>query len=918
MKKILPFLLVYSSANICSAQTDSLSKVDSSSFRTTTGCNVPTYTTRHIPFDYVANFSRIIDGKVAGIQSTNGGGQPGSDAALMIRGYSTRLGDNKPLIVVDGFPYFGELSSLDPMDLESVTILRDAMSSIEYSQYENANGVVKVITKKGKRKQGLTVEGRVGITTNALRSYKTMGVDEYYETAFDGLRNDFLGPGVSNSEAANFASNNLVAYLGSNAYKDIPDNQIINPATGKLNNPGAALKHNDDWNKELRRVGLHHSYNLSFGNATDKTDYTFNAGYVKEQGYIPNTSFERLNARLNVNHKFTNWLSAGVNAAGSMGTQHLMNLDGSASYNNPIFFANAIAPIYPVYYRNAAGEKEIDPATGDYVYDFTNKAFVGAPYNPLASINHHTNRYATNSLTVLPHVRVGFLKYFSFTSSAFINTFSQQRLIESVTQLPPFEFYGRSSNDRNVTNYSLKQLLSWERQIGKHGFDAQASIEMFNSKERVADTAYDVSGMSQGLKERLNQKATVGVGIFRYSLSGKYYAEAAFSLSNRKTSRRREESASNYSFGMGWNISEETFLRNSDFVSLLKLRASYGTQTGRNIYTPIYFSDEYGSYTLTNLCRQFNAGLDFGFFNRRLNGSIDYYTRSTPFETFITYNPSAGMQDRMILKGFETVNRGIEVSLDIDVIREKAITWNVALNASGYKSKLSKNESSFKRLPLAWGLLENGRSTTNWFMPESAGVDPATGQELWHAADAPSGKTNNYMLAAEINNRVDAGQYQPTVFGGLQNLFLIGKFDFRFNLTYSLGGKLYDAVYQQLMSGEAGANYSADLANRWTPENTNTDVPKATVGMGQVIGASTRFLRSASFLNIRTVTLGYTFKEKGTGNKQPKSLRVYITADNLWLFAAHRGMNPQDNFDGITRFSYSPARTILFGVSVGL
>jgi TonB-linked SusC/RagA family outer membrane protein len=922
MYKTLPFfssLLIYTTSY---AQVDSNVDTSKLDLLMTDSTDARGYVmVQEIPnLEYSPNLSRLIDGKVAGVQSSNGGGQPGSDAALMIRGYSTRLGDNSPLIVVDGFPYFGELSSIDPADVETITILKDAISSIEYSQYGNANGVIKVVTKKGKRKHGLTVEGRVGITTNALPSYKTMGVDEYYETAFDGLRNHAMSSGLSSSEAANFAANNLIEYLGYNAYKDIPDNQIINPETGKLNNPGPAKKHNDDWNKELRRIGLHHSYNLSFGNATDKTDYTLNAGYIKEQGYIPNTSFERLNARINVHHKFTNWLSAGINAAGAIATQHLMNADGSAEYNNPVFFAQAIAPIYPIYYRNAAGEKELDPATGEYMYDFSRRAF-GDGVNPLASLNDHTNRHKTNSLTVIPYLQFKFLKDFRFTSYFFRHYVKTERLQKHVTLQSPFDFTGMGLHERWVSNYSFRQKLEWEKQMGAHNLDVAAGMEYFSTEDNQTDKSNTVAGGSSSWENRVVKISFFGLGMVKYNFANKYFAEASFNFGRQGTSdhapRDRYVPLSNYAFSLGWAIGEEQFLKYSSVLSQLKLRGSYGTQTGRIIYSTSYAGLDYATYSLSDQCKQINAGIEFGILKNRIAGTLEFYSRNLPYET-INLSTDPRKRSLILLKDFETTIKGIELNLSANVIRKKNFTWNVLFNASGYKSTISTSGSTQERFIFINGVLADGLSTTNWSLPESVGIDPVTGLERWYAAEAPGRETNNYVLATEINNKVNAGQYQPTVFGGLQNLLLIGKFDFSFNLTYSLGGKLYDAVYQHLMSGKAGVNYSADLAHRWTPENTSTDIPKATLGRGQVIGASTRFLRSASFLNIRTVTLGYTFKENSGGSKQPKSLRVYVTADNLWLFTAHRGMNPQDNFDGITRFSYSPARTILFGVSVVL
>jgi len=875
-------------------------------------------------YQYGLNFTKMIEGRIPGLQSTNGGGQPGSSADLMLRGYSTLdvipslntgLADNKPLIVLDGFIYTGDIASIDPRDIDVVSVLKDAGTLFEYAAYGNANGVIVITTKRGHEKKKLQVDARAGIITAALQDYNTMNPQQFYETSFDAIRNAALSQGFTPSEAARYAADNLIPILAYNAY-NVPDNQLIDPNTGKVSS-GASLIHHDDWKKEARRVGLHHSYNLSFENRDDKTDYRLSSGYAKEQGYMLNTGYERFNIRLDGNHKFRPWLQAGINTSGALSAQQQLTGGGATGYSNPVMVSQMMAPIYPVYYRGADGEKEIDPVTGDYRYSFDKRAF-GSGTNALAIQRYSQNVFHTTSFTLRPYVSLNFLKHFSFTSFFNLGYFRTGHDVSSLKNYLPLTNFNTVDQTSWGLNYQFRQELSWSKKIKEHSFSMKAVVE--NQRNEVYDKYDEFSGDGSHVLSYRNQngvKAMVVQGVGEYNFKERYFVSGGIGHNDINSGTLPYDLSSvNYYANLAWVLSNENFLKEQSLIDLLKIKASYGNVLKKTSF--FYNNDIYSSMSFGNQSRQlFSIAMDFALLRGRVRGDIAFYNRNTPASTFIklSTNPLP-----IPLTGFELNNKGVEASVGISLIRKYTISWDININVAHYRTTMAKMPEGIDSFYYGIGVAYKGASFPNFFLPESAGVDPATGKERWYYTDAAGQriKTSDFHLAQDVYSMVNAGSVSPILFGGVQNTISAGRFSFFINLTFGLGGKVYDNVYASLMdTRDLGHSYAADLLDRWTPDNKNATIPKAEYGAVSI--ASTRFLKSASCLNIRSVSAGYdAIEEKSRSNKTLKSLRVYISGDNLWLFAAGKGLNPQGSFNGISGFVYGPARAILLGVSVGL
>ncbi len=333
------------------------------------------------------------------------------------------------MIVLDGAPYDGDITSINPLDIGSVTLLKDATATSLYGA-RGANGVLMITTKKGKKeeKPQISVDARVGIVGRALPEYSRI-TDEraYYETAWEYYRNGLVAGGQTKEEAGKVASGlttspGIIKQLGGyNAY-NVPDKELIDPVTGKLN-PNASLRYHDDWQKELLRTGIRQDYNLNVSGGSDKTDYFFSVGYLKEQGFVKYSNYDRLQARLNINSQVTDWLKAGLNMSGALSNQRYFSNteDGSnAPGGNPFYTSRMIAPIYPVYWRDSTNQTVIDPATGEAKLDWSDavkdpnfsmgtRAF-GSSSNILGSMKLDDDSRKMANMTANSYLEAAFLK----------------------------------------------------------------------------------------------------------------------------------------------------------------------------------------------------------------------------------------------------------------------------------------------------------------------------------------------------------------------------------------------------------------------------------------------------------------------------------------------------------------------------
>ncbi|MBW6537883.1 MAG: SusC/RagA family TonB-linked outer membrane protein, partial [Mariniphaga sp.] len=341
----------------------------------------------------VSNISRALEGSVAGVQTTSSTGQPGTGASVRIRGMGSLSASSSPLYVVDGIPYEGNINNISQVDIESMTVLKDASATAIYGA-RAANGVILITTKRGTSSAPrISVDSRIGINSKAYKGYDVMtDPSEYYETFWEGLRNDrYYRNNYSFVDAGYYASNRLIKFtnptgatewmLGYNNY-DVPDNQVIDPLTGRLN-PNARLLYQENWEDEVFENGIRQEHSVSMSGVSSGTNYFMSFNYLDDEGYSPNSGFERYTTRLKLAQDVTKWLK--INGNVSYVRTNTLNPTSTGSSSANIFYvAQVVAPIYPIYQHNPDGSLDLDK-NGNKQYDFGDRDDMKRPVMPIAN-----------------------------------------------------------------------------------------------------------------------------------------------------------------------------------------------------------------------------------------------------------------------------------------------------------------------------------------------------------------------------------------------------------------------------------------------------------------------------------------------------------------------------------------------------
>lgn len=925
----------------------------------------------------ITNAVKALDG-VPGIQMTSGGGQPGDDPQLMMRGQGSLSASSSPLLVVDGAIYAGSYSSINPLDIATISLLKDATASSLYGA-RGANGVILITTKKGKGiktgKPQINVDLSVGTVNRMLPFYEKLGTKEYYEISWGSSKRFGI------TDPNEWMSSVLGGY---NAY-NVPAEGLIGQ-DGKVV-PNAELKYNDNWFEAVSRTGIRRQFNLSVANSSDNSDYYFSLGYNNDPGVIKNSSYERITSLLNVNANVTRWLRSGIKLQATYDDQRFF-ISTNTAFVNPFFTAQVVSPTYSIYLRDNAGNIQYDE-NGNPKYDFGNNPQYGQDrhfsknMNVLSSLEIDENSSKSLFGAGIMYLEATILK--DFKARAEINVdylTSTGTNYQNLLYGDAASISGRST--RTLTTrytYTFRQLLSWHPTWGifgdvesGHSLDAFVSHENYLLSRQVGqvartgftDLAYKEPGAgavnesSDGFLDELAMESYIA--SVSYNFKRKYNFTANF---RRDASSRFSPTArwgNFYSVGAGWIMTEEDFLKGKvSWLNELKLRMSYGVQGNENLgggtsyyawmatyfynpnaNNPGYSFNTWGNPNLKWENNQIiNPGVDFALFNNRLTGSVDYYVRSTKDLLWVRpYAPSTGIggiQDN--IGGLR--NTGVELSITGSPVVTKNFKWDVFLNAQRIRNKVTEVQGDRDTLYTGIGIFTKGLANGTYFMPKFAGVqadnDAAAGfrggDELWYVnyvrdangdlVAAPEGTvTNDYQLANLVENRRLMGSTWRDVDGSIRNVLTYKNFSLDFLITFGVGGKFFDNVYYTLMQPDndfQGNAWHADMSRSWTENNHNTDVPRADLTDVNIGNASDRFLVSNSFLKIQNINLSYNLPDSWVKKAGMQSGRVYVAMDNVYLLAGRKGLDIQQSLFGTSDFSqYFPYRTIMFGVRLGL
>ena len=909
-----------------------------------------------------------LEGKATGVQFTSPSGQPGSSPGIVIRGVGTLNGSSSPLFIVDGIQYEGALSTINQEDIESFTILKDAASTSLYGS-RAANGVVLITTKSGSKgdiKTNISVQ--TGFVNRGIKNYDAITPGQYYETMWEALKNSTAGGGNPD-----YATANIYNSLGYNPF-NVPNNQIVG-TDGKLN-PNASLIYKSlDWFDVMDKTGIRSNYNINISGGGDKHKVFFSTSLLDEEGYVLKTGYKRLTTRLNADFELNDWLTMGGSANITISESKGPSLDNLGSVVNPFAFSKNMGSIYPVYVNDLQGNLVLD-AAGKPVFDNGE----GYPQYNINSRPINLGRHALQEL-LLNDERdrdntYGFRYYADFKIIEGLNFklnygsdinegLEKEYENDIIGDAQGTGRYSETRSRREVENFN--QIITFNKSFNAiHNLDITAGHESFKRKFSDID-ALAIVQTAEGIYEfdnfgtpvRLNGSTTNKriEGYFlraNYNFDNKYYLSGSVRRDGSSVFSKDARWGTFYSIGASWRIDQEDFMQNVSFINKLKLRGSYGEvgndalgafDTNGN-FIPDFFASQ-PRYSLTSnaggpairwsdignanlqweTIGSWDVALEFGLFNNFIDGSIEYYKRNSSdllYDLPIALSNGLNAYPANIA---DMYNSGWELGLTGHLFSKNDFKWDLTLQASTFKNEITSLPDPFINGSKRW---EVGRSRYDFYILQTAGVDPTNGDQLFKMFEIDADGNSVPVLDSngvqettndwEATERAYTGDSSiPDLLGSIANSISYKGFDLNVLVTYGIGGTVLDSGYSDMMhTGSFGRSYHPDILNAWRQPGDITDVPRLVSGSTtQVRAQSTRFLTDASFWSLKNVNLGYSFQNDITTKLGIDALRLSLTGENLFLKSKRTGLDPQYNLSGTPAGDdFSPSRILSVGLNL--
>lgn len=900
------------------------------------------------------SFDKSLAGQVSGVQVMSNSGQPGSGTSFRIRGSGSLKASNEPLYVIDGvattsteYSSIAEenesssniLSSINPNDIESITVLKDAAAAALYGS-RAANGVVVITTKSGK-------EGKARVNFNAQfswsklgKAYDMMSSADMYKMIYQGYR----AKGET-MEEANASAQGALTHNPYNVENPLDENGNVVD--------GAKLVVDTDWQKEVFRTAPSQDYNMNVSGKNDKTNYFFSIGYTKQGGITPASDFKRYSAKANINTKVNRWFNAGLNVTFSHSIQNttVESSAGASPLYNALSFPNAV----PVYIVDNEGNPVLDD-NGNKQYNFTNP--VSRDFNPLAIPLMDVNRSKFYRLLASGYAEITFFKGFFFKtvfSPDYVSTDEHRYWNKEHGNGPTYngrldkyhhvDLMYTSTNTFNYTNifkdvHSLNVMAGMEYWQSTYETLYAGGRGLLGDMQELAGASGSFSPSSDTTKETLISY----FGRAEYAYKDKYNFSASLRADGSSIFGADTKWGTFWSLGASWRINQEDFLKDIEWIDNLKLRLSYGTsgnKSGLARYASLGLwttSADYlygsnigvGHDQLVNALLgwekqgMFNVGVDFSFWNR-FNGSVDFFNKTSDG---LLYDVPLALQNGLssiTMNAAKTSNTGFEIVLGANILRGPLV-WNMDLNASFIKDKIKdlngENDVRMTDYQKIWSV---GGSQYEFYMPTWAGVDPDNGSPLWYKVNDDGTRTTTSVYSEATYER--QGRSTPLAYGGFINTFSYKNFDLTIQLNYSLGGKIYDNIYAGMMHDGAttAQNMHVDALEAWTTPGQHTNVPKYAVNNAtNSASLSSRFLYDATNVKLKTITLSYTLpKNLGVFSKVISGAKLWVSADNLCTWFADKGYKGYDDIDiygvqGYKTYPYSFPTPRTFSIGANL
>lgn len=903
----------------------------------------------------VASVSQALQGSVAGLQSFSASGQPGEDATILIRGVGSVNASTTPLYVVDGVPYDGALSSISNQDIASITVLKDAAAASLYGS-RAANGVVMITTKQGSKKSAPSIEisAKYGFSDRAVKDYEQVSTEQYFMLEWEAIRNMRMNlkknPDTPEAAAAYATQNLILNYIGINPYGTAYPQPI--GTDGKLVE-GARLLWNDSWEDALSQDAHYTDLSARVSGGSENSQYYFSLGYMDNQGAYIGSGFKRYTLRANITSDLTKWLQVGVNVGLTHSIQDFPKSDDS-SLGNVVLAARSIPSFYPVYERDPETGAYVLDENGQRVYDYgkyRHGSYAG--YNQAQSMLYDKNEIKRDAASVRGYLQVTPIEGLTYKMS--LNIDYNSRFTHDYAN----PTYGKepvtgsvSKRNTRTTGMTFNNVVNWEHTFGEvHNVRLMAGQEYYEfntsnfggSRSNVITDGYfepDVASTLTGFSGNSDQyKLLSYFGQAEYNYAQKYFASVSMRADGSSRFHPDNRWGAFWSFGGSWKIGREAFVEEAagSWLSDLTLRASYGAQGNDNVgyyaYQALYGIGSFLGETALTTSRldtpelswetnlNANIGLDFSLWSNRLFGTVEWFQRTSKDLLFA--------RDLVPSSGFSSIddnigkvrNYGWEFTLGGTPILTRDWTWRLSVNATTYKNEIVSIPTD-----VMWSGTKKwvkGGSLYDFWMYEWAGVDPETGDAQWYMTDTETGervKTTNYGSLTS-QDKVKVGNALPKVSGGFQSDLTWRDLSLSMAFAYSIGNKIYNRDKASLMgvSGANGSTMSKDLLNRWTPENTQTDVPRLEYDQTSYFtSASTRWLVDGSYLRLKTVTLNYNLPKKWIQPAMLKDVSIYVQGENLLTFSKQQGLDPEQALGGVTYWRYPAMKTLSFGINVKL
>lgn len=871
--------------------------------------------------------NQILQGRAPGVVTASASGQPGSVQKVTVRGIGSLSAGAGPLYVIDGiivnsgqFNYDNQtqtsdiMANLNPNDIESVNVLKDASATALYGS-RGSNGVIVISTKKGKAgTSNVNFKAQYGFTSPSFGKWKQMNGQQAFDYEKDVLR--------------------------------------LNEATPeeiKAQYPDSLLDHLFDWRDAAFQNGRTQNYQISSSGGNDKTKYYLSGAYFSQDGALINSGLKRYSVVSNIQHKVNDRLEIGMNL--NLSYSDANNAGAGNRYSSPLLASFANSPLLNPYKPDGSLYTGLEAAwanspTGDnFLYSVPLNTNNNYNFRGLGKmfLNYRIFDWLKFTQTVSADMIMARQKSFQdpTTADAFnpadnsksgsiLEASQSNRTITSQTSL---------SGNFNIGEKSQFDYLAMMEYVPTHfdGFNA-SGIGLANGKLKVLDAASTPQSVAG---DSYDYRFVSYLGQLNYTYNNKYYLTGSIRRDGSSRFGPSNKYGTFYALGASWRVIDEEFMKSQNLFSNLKLRASYGTTGNANFdnykWMALYkydvgyngapggYLDNIGNPDLTwEKSTNTNIGLDMGFLKDRLSVSVDVYNKkSTDLLMNVPIPLSVGHDTRPANVG-AVRNRGIEATVSSVNIQSKEVTWTTDVTFAMNRNKVLKlnnhedinNFEDFEGNLYTNTILREGLPAYTWYLKEWAGVDPATGDPLWYTAD---GKTTNDINKAPYKT---FGNTMPKFTMGFNNTVNYKGFSLSAFFYVSQGNEIFNATkrYGDADGGRFGWNYNVEAGqNYWTHAGQHADRPKPVIGGNKSSNsASSRYLEDGSYIRLRNVTLGYNLPSYMLKAAKIQGIRVYVQGANLWTITNYSGVDPEIGYDGYEFFKYPVNKSVSFGVDITL